>query len=217
MEAYPALREDIIRTCLWLTEKGLVFRTWGNVSARQPDGNYLLTPSRVPYDSLTPEDLVVLSPDGEQLDGFRLSTSERELHRGILNKRPDVGAIIHMHSPYAMAACAREGGVPVISEEMCQMIGGPIPLTARFVPSHLHRELGEAVAAAVTESNAVLIRNHGPVCFGRDLAEARTCCQVVEKSCQIFLAIAAAGAYNILDGDAVRAGRDYYLNSYGKT
>ena len=217
MEAFTALREEVIRTCLWLTEKGLVFGTWGNVSVRQPDGNYLLTPSRVSYDAMTPDDLVVLSPEGEQLDGFRLSTSERELHRGILNRRPDVGAIIHMHSPYAMAACAREGGVPVISEEMCQLIGGPIPLTGRFVPSHLHRELGEEVAASVTDSNAVLIRNHGPVCFGRDLAEARVCCQVVEKSCQIFLMLAASGSFNQLDESAVRAGRDYYLHSYGKT
>ena len=211
------LRRDVIDTCLWLLEKGLVFGTWGNVSVRLDDGNLLMTPSRLAYEAMTPEDLVILSPEGKQVAGTRLSTSERELHRRIMNRRQDIGAIIHMHSPYAMAACAMDGGVPVISEEMCQLLGGAIPLSARFVPSHLHEELGAVAAESVTETNALLLRNHGPVCFGRTLAEARICCQVVEKSCQMYLMLSAAGRMNVLAPEYVRAGRDYYLNAYGKT
>ena len=217
MKDCTELRRDVIDTCLWLLEKGLVFGTWGNVSVRLDDGNLLLTPSRLPYEEMTPEDLVVLSPEGTQVSGTRLSTSERELHRRIMLKRPDVGAIIHMHSPWAMAACALEGGVPVISEEMCQLLGGAIPLSERFVPSHRHEELGTVVADSVTDTNALLIRNHGPICFGRTLAEARVCCQVVEKSCQMYLALAAVGKMNVLAPEYVAAGRDYYLNGYGKT
>lgn len=211
------LRREIIDSCRWLIGQGLVFGTWGNISVRLSDGNILITPSKVSYDEMTPEDLVVLAPDGTTVSGTRLSTSERELHRGILNLRPDVGAIIHTHSPYAMAAAARSEGVPAISEEMCQLLGGAIALTERFVPSQEHRELGKVVVAAAAEGNAVLIRNHGPICFGRTLAEARVCCQVVEKSCKMYLHLLAAGPVCTIPDEYVKAGRDYYLNSYGRS
>jgi len=210
-------RKEIIETCLWMREQGLVFGTWGNVSARLDDGNILITPSKVPYELMQPEDLVVLAPDGSTVSGTRLSTSERELHRGILNARKDVGAIIHTHSPYAMAAAARNEGVPVISEEMCQLIGGAIPLTKAFVPSQEHVKLGEMAVDSLTSSNALLIRNHGPFCFGRDLAEARVCCQIVEKSCQIYLQLLASGGINPIADEFVAAGRDYFLNGYGRS
>ncbi len=211
------LRRDVIDTCLWLKAQGLVFSTWGNISVRLDDGNILITPSKVEYETMTPDDLVVLAPDGTQVSGTRLSTSEREIHRGVMNKRPDVGAIIHMHSPYGMAAAARDEGVPVISEEMCQLLGGAIPLSSEFVPSDNHVKLGEVVSASITDANAVLIRNHGPMCFGKTLAEARVCCQVTEKSCKMYLHLLAAGGMQVISEENVRRGRDYFLNSYGKS
>lgn len=214
---YLDMRKDIIDTCRWLQREGLVFSTWGNISVRMPDGNILITPSKVDYDDMLPEDLVVLAPDGSVVSGHRLSTSEREIHLGVMRKRPDVGAIIHMHSPYGMAACAREGGIPPFTEEICQLIGGAIPLSSRFVPSSQHKELGQVVTDSVTDVNAVLIRNHGPMCFGRTLAEARVCCQVLEKSSKIYMHLLAAGDLNIIEDEYVRDGHDYFMNSYGKT
>ena len=211
------LRQDIINTCLWLKSQGLVFGTWGNISVRLDDGNILITPSKVEYETMTPEDLVVLSPDGTQVSGTRLSTSEREIHGKVMLKRNDIGAIIHMHSPYAMAAAARNEGVPVISEEMCQLLGGAIPLSSEFVPSDMHEKLGIVVSDSVTDTNAILIRNHGPMCFGRTLAEARVCCQVVEKTCKMYLHLLAAGGIQTISNENVLRGRDYFLNSYGKS
>ena len=211
------LRREVIDTCLWLKAQGLVFSTWGNISVRLGDGNILITPSKVEYETMTPDDLVVLSPDGTQVSGTRLSTSEREIHRRVMNKRPDVGAIIHMHSPDGMAAAARNEGVPVISEEMCQLLGGAIPLSSEFVPSDMHVKLGEVVSASVDDTNAILIRNHGPMCFGKTLKEARVCCQVTEKSCKMYLHLLAAGGMQTISEENVRRGRDYFLNSYGKS
>ncbi len=212
-----ALRIEVIETCKWLKAQGLVFATWGNISVRTPEGNVLITPSKVDYDEMRPDDLPLLAPDGSVLSGRRLSTSEREIHLGIMRKRPDVGAIIHTHSPYAMAACAREGGIPPFSEEICQLIGGAIPLSSRFVPSSRHEELGKVVTDSVTDANAVLIRNHGPVCFGRDLREARVCCQVVEKSARIYLHLLSSGGCTVVPDEFVRDGHDYFMNAYGKT
>ncbi len=211
------VRQDVIDTCLWLKSQGLVFSTWGNISVRLDDGNILITPSKVEYEGMLPEDLVVLAPDGTQVSGTRLSTSEREIHRRVMNKRPDVNAIIHMHSPYAMAAAARNEGIPVISEEMCQLLGGAIPLSSEFVPSDMHEKLGKVVTDSITDANAILIRNHGPVCFGRSLAEARVCCQVVEKTCKMYLHLLADKDVQIISKENVERGRDYFLNSYGRS
>ncbi len=210
-------RTAIIQACRWMRQQGLVFGTWGNISLRLPDGNIMLTPSKVDYDEMCPEDLVVLSPDGDLVGGHRLSTSERELHLGIMRKRTDIGAIIHTHSPYAMAAACREEGIPPFSEEICQLIGGPIPLTHHFVPSAQHKELGRVTTDSVTEANAILIRNHGPMCFGRSLEEAMVCCQILEKSCKIYLHLLAAGSHTVVPEQDVKDGRAYFLNAYGKS
>lgn len=217
MKDCKELRQEVIDTCLWLKSQGLVFSTWGNISVRLDDGNILITPSKVDYDTMTTDDLVVLAPDGTQVSGTRLSTSEREIHRKVMNKRLDVGAIIHMHSPYAMMAAARNEGVPVISEEMCQLLGGAIPLSSEFVPSDMHVKLGEVVSNSIDQTNAILIRNHGPMCFGKNLAEARVCCQVVEKSCKMYIHLLAAGGFQSISDENVARGRDYFLNGYGKT
>lgn len=90
-------------------------------------------------------------------------------------------------------------------------------MSSHFVPSHEHEELGRVVAASVTSSNAILIRNHGPMCFGRTLGEAKICCQVVEKFCQIYLQLLAAGDFRVISQENIKAGREYYLHSYGKS
>ena len=211
------LRREVIDTCLWLERMGLTIGTWGNVSLRLNDGNILITPSKVGYHVMKPEDLVVMAPDGRIVDGFRLPTSERELHRGILNRRPDVNAIVHSHSPYAMACCCIEGGIPPMSEEMAQLIGGGIPLSYRFVPSEKHVELGEVVTDSIGESNAVLIRNHGPVCCGSSLAEAKVCAQVVEKAANMYLHINNDKRIIPIEDKWVKAGRIYFKEGYSKT
>ena len=212
------LRQSVIDVCLRLVAGGYIFGTWGNVSLRLPDGNILMTPSRMEYADMRPNDRPVLAPDGRQVSGERLATSERELHRGILNARPDVGAVIHTHSPYAMAAATLEGGIPVLSEEMCQLLGGRIPVTARFVPSENHVELGEAVTGALEDKNALLIRNHGIICCGRTLGEAEVSCQVAEKSAMMYLSLLAAGTpFHVVEEPYVRMGRSYFLDKYGKT
>ena len=209
-------RQAVIDACRWLIEKGFVFGTWGNISLRLEDGNILITPSKIAYDVMTPDDMVVLAPDGKVISGFRLATSERELHRGIMNKRPDVGAIIHAHSPYAMAAAATGEGMPPIAEEICPMIGGSIPITSQFVPSEKHVALGEEVTRSIGDRNAVLIRNHGPVCCGRTLEEAKACVQVVEKAAMMYLMI-RGGSMVPVPEPWVAAGRQYFLFGYGKT
>ena len=209
-------RTAVIDACLWLVREGLTFGTWGNISLRLDDDRMLITPSKVPYEEMKPEDLIVMGLNGDILSGSRLPTSERELHRGILASRPDIQAIIHTHSACAMGVSTLDGGIPPLSEEMCQLIGGAVPVTSRFVPSEQHKELGDEVVHTLGDKNALLIRNHGAICCGRSLDEAKVCCQVVEKSARIYLAVKGSG-YHPVEEPWVTAGRNYYLYAYGKT
>ena len=86
-EDSPELRREVIESCRWLLEKNLTIGTWGNISVRLNDGNILITPSKVGYDVMRPEDLVVLAPDGRIVDGFRLPTSERFTSTLLLEER----------------------------------------------------------------------------------------------------------------------------------
>lgn len=218
MSDYIELRQKIIDTCLFLRKEGYIFGTWGNISVRLDDGNILITPSRIDYAIMKPEDLPVLAPDGSVVSGTKLSTSEREIHRGIMNAREDVGAIIHTHSPHAMACSTFDEGIPVFSEEMCQLLGGPIPISREFVPSDDHVKLGRVASESIGNANALLIRNHGPICVGRTLEEALVCCQITEKTAQIYLNLLQSKQHvNYLSEEVVDRGRNYFLHKYGKS
>ena len=208
-------RQAIIDACLWLEETGMVIGTWGNVSVRLPDDRIMLTPSKVDYKALKPEDMVIIDMDGHKLEGDRNPTSEMHVHRLIYVKRPDVGAVVHCHPVYASAMCAATHGIPPIFEELSQMIGGEIPLTKEYVNAGQHLRLGEVTAEALGDKNAVRIRNHAPVCCGRDLKEALTCAQVTEKAAKCYLALKGGIEMTIIPEDMVASERHRFLYSYG--
>ncbi|MDR3644279.1 MAG: class II aldolase/adducin family protein [Clostridia bacterium] len=209
-----ALRQSVIDACLELTDIGFVYGTWGNISVRWEDG-MIITPSRISYEQLKPEDLVYVSIDGRTVRGYNTASSEKEIHRLIYAARPEINAIVHCHSAYATAAAAIGDAIPPITEEMCQLIGGEIPATSRFVPSSHHKELGLEASKSIGDKNALLLRNHGPVCCGRDLAEAMITCRVTEKAAKIYVVTTRKEPAPIAP-EWVADGRDYFLNRYGK-
>ena len=127
---------------------GLVRGTEGNVSARSGE-LVAVSPTSLPYDSLRPEDVSLVTPEGELVEG-REPSVELPMHLAVLAARPDVGAVVHTHSPHATA----RPSVPVAE--------GPSGTP----------ELGAAVVAAAGDGDAVVMLGHGPVCFGVDLAAA---------------------------------------------
>jgi len=210
-----ALREEVIRACLFLRDRlGYFVGTWGNVSVRLEDG-ILVTPSRTAYDDLAPEALVVVGWTGGVLRGSRVPTSEMELHRQILLARPELGALVHSHSPWAsVCACARRP-IPVITDDVAEVIGGEVRC-ARYVPAGRHRELAAAAREAIgPDACAVLLANHGVVAGGRDLAEALVACQFVEKAAMILIQAAALGGAVPIDEALWREERQRYLTKYG--
>ncbi len=206
------VRRELIEICHRLVELGHLIGTYGNVSARVP-GGLVITPSRVDYVGLTPEDLVSVSDAGVVLAGARLPSSELEVHRQVYLWRPDLNAVLHTHSLHATALSCCHETIPVIVEEQAQVVGGEIHCT-RYVPAGRHEELGEETARALGTSNAVLLANHGTVSCGRSLAEALFTCVVVERIAQMRLLTGAGGAVPI-PPEHVASERDRFLHRYG--
>jgi L-fuculose-phosphate aldolase len=176
------LREELAETLRRMAAGGLVLGAAGNVSARAGE-LVAVSPSRLWYDSLRPEDVCLVEPDGALVEGPRPSV-ELPLHLAVLAARPEVGAVVHTHSPYATALSCVLGEIPVIEPEQEEAVGGALPV-AGPAPSG-EAALGEAVLAAAGERWAAVVRNHGPVCFGRDLAGALACAFAVEENSRIY-------------------------------
>ena len=211
-----ALRQQVIDTCFLMRDRlGYFVGTWGNISVRLSDG-LLVTPSRVHYEDLEPKDLVVVAWEGGVLRGERLPTSETELHRRLLLQRPDLGALIHSHSPWAsVCACAHQS-IPVLADDMAEVIGGEVKC-APYVPAGRHRELAEAARQAIgPDAGAVLLGNHGVVAGARDLDEAVVACQFVEKAALILVHAQPLGGVRPIPEALWREERDRYLYKYGR-
>ncbi|MDQ6695629.1 MAG: class II aldolase/adducin family protein [Chloroflexota bacterium] len=194
---------------------GYVVGTYGNVSVRA-GSDLIITPSRIDYRALTPDDLVVVSIESGAASGSRLPSSEMEVHRQIYCARPDLGAVAHTHSLYATALSCMHRDLPVIVEEQSQVIGDEIRCT-HYVPAGQHRKLGEEVARALGKSNAVLLANHGTASCGRTLAEALFTCRITERVAQMYLLASAAGAPVPIPQEYVLSEHDRYVNKYGTT
>ena len=211
---YEQERRLIVDTCKYLQSIEFFLGTWGNVSIRR--GNHiLLTPSRVNYDIMTPGDIVIIDMDENKIEGDRNPTSEKEVHRQIYRVRDDLGAIIHAHTVYAMAASTMAiESVPCIVEEMSQLLGGSIPLAKLYVPAAQHAQLGLAAAEVIGDRSGVILRNHGPVSCGRNMEEAILVAKVIEKACKIFLE--ARGPLCAIPEQYAQSERYRYLYTYGK-
>jgi L-fuculose-phosphate aldolase len=179
---FEELRSELCETLRRMAAGGLVLGAAGNASARAGE-LVAISPSRLWYDMLRPEDVCLVGPDGVVVEGPRPSV-ELPMHLAVLAARPEVGAVVHTHSPYATAVSCVLDEIPTVEPEQEEAVGGALPVTSPM-PSG-GAVLGEAVLAAACERWAAVVRNHGPVCFGRDLAAALACAFAVEENARIF-------------------------------
>lgn len=211
MTTHRELKQAIIDACLLLEARGDIIGTYGNASVRIP-GGLIVTPSRVDYRTLTPDDMVTVADDGGVIDGHRIPSSETSVHRLIYLARPDVGAVLHTHSFYATALSCLHVTVPVIVEEQSQVVGDEIRCT-HYVPAGQHHGLGEEVARALGASNGVLLANHGVVACGRTIDEALFVAQIIERVAHMRLLTGEAAIP--IPPEYVRSERERWLYKYG--
>ena len=215
MRDTPELRKEIIACGLHLRDVlGYFISSWGNISVRVEEG-MLITPSRVEYHRIAPDDLVLLSWEGKRLSGSRVPSSECELHRQLMLERPDVGVWIHHHGPWSAILAGIHSDLPVVADDMAELVGGEVKCTPHVVAGR-HVELAEAARQFVgRDAWAVLLANHGVVCAGRSIPEAVACCQIVEKSAQMYVYGSLLGGLRPIEESMWREERERYLFRYG--
>jgi L-fuculose-phosphate aldolase len=185
------IKESVLDAAQHMLRTGLVEGTAGNLSARLPDGNVVMTPSSLDYEHMQLDDLVTLDPDGNVLSGDRPPTTEKALHLACLRAHADIGAVIHSHALHASMFAITHQPIPCVIEEFDIYVGGDVPVADyRLTGSD---ELGEEVARHVGDVGAVLMANHGLLTVGRDLADAMKIAHLVERTAQIVWGARALG------------------------
>lgn len=178
------VKKSLLAVAKEMINCGLVEGTAGNVSARLPDGNVVLTPSSIEYQSMTLEDLVVTDLEGAVLAGDKMPTTEKALHLACLKKHSDIGAVMHCHAMFASMFAIVRKPIPCVIEEFDIYVGGDVPVADyRLTGSD---ELAEEVSNWVADKGAVLMANHGLLCVGKDPADALKVARLVERTAKII-------------------------------
>ncbi len=200
---HEGLRERVAKTARWLISSGLVTGTSGNVSARTPEGNVLITPSGVDYEKLGPDDVVLVDLGTRVLEGSLVPSTETPMHTGIYKARPDVEAVVHTHSRFATTLACLGWEIPPI-HYMLTTLGpdGRIPLA----PYTLYgtEELADHAANALGEAhNACLLANHGTIAVGESPEGAFSRTVVLEEMAEVYYRARLAGEPVLLDDGQV--------------
>jgi L-ribulose-5-phosphate 4-epimerase len=192
-DAVTAVRDEVARLHAELVRYGLVVWTAGNVSGRVPGTEcFVIKPSGVSYDELTPDSMIVCDLDGQVVAGTpgceRAPSSDTAAHAYVYRHLPDVGGVVHTHSTYAVAWAARGEEIPCVVTGMADEFGGPVPVGPFAVIGD--DSIGRGIVETLRghRSRAVLMRNHGPFTIGvtpRDAVKAAVMLEDVARTVHI--------------------------------
>jgi len=178
-------REDVISAGLDLIKYELIARTWGNISARISDTEFVITPSGKGYEDLTPRDLVPVNISDESYPEGVKPSSEKGVHAVLYAQHPEVNFIIHTHQNFATALSALGRDVRAFDKKYHDVLDTCVPCAAYGLSST--KKLRDNVAAAAglyPDSTALLMQNHGAVCMGKDYDSAMKVALTLEEMCK---------------------------------
>lgn len=165
-----------------LLASGLVSRTWGNISARVSSTHFVITPSGLGYDTLQPEQLVLVKIDDCSYDGKIKPSSEKGIHAAAYRLRPDVGFVIHTHQDYASVLGVSGRDLANLNHPA---LGDTVPCAAYGLPGT--KKLRQNVESAMLRAprcRAFLMRHHGALCLGQDPERAFEIAEALEDACR---------------------------------
>lgn len=204
-------RQEIVDTCLYMQREGLIVGTAGNVSIRR-DNLVAISPSGVPYETMSAEDVVVYDIDGNHVEGDLKPSSELPLHLSIY-QNTDALAITHNHAVASTALGLVVEEIPT-SHYYSAMFGGTIRVApyAEFGTD----DLAENVTAALKDRTAALMKNHGAITIGKSAMKAAQMLPILEYVCEVQLRAMATGAPIALLSEAEMANAKAAMADYGK-
>ena len=178
------LREQVYEANMELPRRNLVTYTWGNVSGiDRESGLFVIKPSGVEYDALRPEDLVVMDLAGNKVEGKLNPSSDTKTHLVLYNAFPEIGGIVHTHSPYAVGWAQAGEDIPCYGTTHADYFYGPVPCARHLTQEELDEDYERNTGKIIVETfrargidpvavPAVICFSHGPFTWGRDAAQA---------------------------------------------
>ena len=178
------LKKEVYEANMQLPAHGLVTFTWGNVSGiDRENGLFAIKPSGVEYEKLKPEDMVIVNLNGEVVEGNYKPSSDTASHVELYKAFPEIGGIVHTHSPWATSWAQAGRGIPCYGTTHADYMYGEIPcvrnLTKEEIDSGYEKNTGilivdyfKANVKDILAMPAVLCKNHGPFTWGKDAHEA---------------------------------------------
>lgn len=201
-----AVRNELYDLAQRCYKEGLVRLSEGNFSLRSgPDGPVAITPSGVPYDGMTPDDIIFVAPDGTVVEGRHRPSSETPMHTGILRARPDVSCVVHTHSPYAVAFAVLGREIPPVSAEALAVGMQGIPVAEFALPGSAGMVAPALEALERKRAKACLLQNHGVVAVGKTAKEALSIAVYTETAAQAYHMALAVGEPVVLTSETLKA------------
>ncbi len=158
---------------------------WGHASARDPEGRGVwLKAATWGLEEITPDRVHLVEPGGAVVNGEGVRHNEYPIHTEVMAARPDVGGVVHVHSPHAVALAASGRGLLPVSHAANYFAPDGVPRFTQTADLILTQELGMAVAECLASSRAVFLVNHGIVTVGADVREATVAAVLLEMACQ---------------------------------
>lgn len=185
-----AEREAVVRSARRLADRGLSPGSSGNISVRT-GANLLITPTGIGFAEVGPEDLALVpidpdDPDGPVAAGPRPS-KEVPLHRAVYSRRPDAGAVVHLHAPWSVAlACLPVSHRPWLTPYQVTKVG-PLPLVPYALPGS--EALADAVRAHAGDAACLLLANHGSIAAGSSLSRAVDTAEELEAAARLMVTL----------------------------
>ncbi|HJG84719.1 MAG TPA: L-ribulose-5-phosphate 4-epimerase [Weissella thailandensis] len=180
-----------------LPKHGLIKFTWGNVSEiDRESGLFVIKPSGVPYDELKPEDMVVVDLDGKIVEGDLNPSSDTETHRILYKEFPEIGGIVHTHSPWAVSFAQAGIDLPAAGTTHADTFYGDVPVARQMTDEEINGEYELETGNVIIETfkkrgidpmavPAVLAQDHGPFTWGESADKAVYNAVVLEESAKM--------------------------------
>lgn len=192
-----ALRAEVLEANLELVRRGLVIYTFGNASGiSRQEGLVAIKPSGVPYETMTPADIVIADLEGRVVEGKLRPSTDLQTHLALYRAWPSIGGVAHTHSRHATAWAQAAREIPCFGTTHADYFHGPIPVTAALTPDEIESgyeaNTGAAIVRAIEDREplrcpAVLVAGHAPFCWGKSASDAAHAAVMVEELAALAL------------------------------
>lgn len=199
---YESIRRQVLDALLEASGLGLIHGTSGNIAVRDFDAGVIaISPSGRPYKTMMPEEIAIVTLDGKWIDGPYKPSSETPMHTAVYRAREDVGATVHLHGLFSTVMAMDGGELPPSTPPQAEL--API----RVVPFELpgSEALASRVVETLRDGTAVLLKNHGSFCCGRDIASAMSAAVYTEEAAQTAWYATLLGKFRPLSPGEIEA------------